>query len=144
MCYGGAINQNRRNLEVEISRVRKKIESGASFFLTQPVFTMEQAQRLRRIKRETGTRILCGIMPLVSRKNALFMKNEMSGIDIPQELIERYPENGTREDGEKVAVQIAREMMELVDDFADGYYFSFPFNRVYLLEQIMKERTLRE
>ena len=72
------------------------------------------------------------------------MKNEMSGIDIPQELIERYPENGAREDGEKVAVQIAREMMELVDDFADGYYFSFPFNRVYLLEQIMKERTLRE
>lgn len=144
LCYGGAINQNRRNLEVEISRVRKKIESGASFFLTQPVFTMEQAQRLRRIKRETGTRILCGIMPLVSRKNALFMKNEMSGIDIPQELIERYPENGAREDGEKVAVQIAREMMELVDDFADGYYFSFPFNRVYLLEQIMKERTLRE
>lgn len=144
LCYGGAINQNRRNLEVEISRVRKKIESGASFFLTQPVFTMEQAQRLRRIKRETGTRILCGIMPLVSRKNALFMKNEMSGIDIPQELIERYPENGTREDGEKVAVQIAREMMELVDDFTDGYYFSFPFNRVYLLEQIMKERTLRE
>ena len=138
LCYGGAINQNRRNLEVEISRVRKKIESGASFFLTQPVFTMEQAQRLRRIKKETGTRILCGIMPLVSRKNALFMKNEMSGIDIPQELIERYPENGSREDGEKVAVQIAREMMELVDDFADGYYFSFPFNRVYLLEQIMK------
>lgn len=138
LCYGGAINQNRHNLEVEISRVRKKIESGASFFLTQPVFTMEQAQRLRRIKKETGTRILCGIMPLVSRKNALFMKNEMSGIDIPQELIERYPENGSREDGEKVAVQIAREMMEMVDDFADGYYFSFPFNRVYLLEQIMK------
>lgn len=138
LCYGGAINQNRRNLEVEISRVRKKMESGASFFLTQPVFTIEQAQRLRCIKKETGARILCGIMPLVSRKNALFMKNEMSGIDIPQELIERYPENGSREDGEKVAVQIAREMMEIVDDFSDGYYFSFPFNRVYLLEQIMK------
>lgn len=138
LCYGGAINQNRRNLDVEISRVKKKMESGASFFLTQPVFTAEQAACLRRIKRETGARILCGIMPLVSRKNALFMKNEMSGIEIPQELIERYPENGTREDGERVAVQIAREMMDIVRDFADGYYFSFPFNRVYLLEQIMQ------
>lgn len=138
LCYGGAINQNRRNLDVELSRVKKKMASGASFFLTQPIFTKEQAERLRQIKKETGARILCGIMPLVSRKNALFMKNEMSGIEIPQELIERYPENGSREEGEQVAVQIAREMMEEVCDFADGYYFSFPFNRVYLLEQIMR------
>lgn len=84
LCYGGAINQNRRNLDVELSRVKKKMASGASFFLTQPIFTKEQAERLRQIKKETGARILCGIMPLVSRKNALFMKNEMSGIEIPR------------------------------------------------------------
>ena len=56
--------------------MNKKMEDGAEFFLTQPVFTEEDAARLRRIKEETGAKILCGIMPLISRKNAMFMKNE--------------------------------------------------------------------
>ena len=53
LCYGGAINQGRKNLDVKIGRVKKKMEEGAEFFLTQPVFTEEDAARLRRIKDET-------------------------------------------------------------------------------------------
>ena len=52
--YGGAINQGRRNLEVEIGRVKKKMAAGATFFLTQPISTQESADRVRRIKEETG------------------------------------------------------------------------------------------
>ena len=115
------------------------MEAGAEFFLTQPVFTAEDAERLRRVKKETGARILCGIMPLVSRKNALFMKNEISGVNVTDEVIERYPENADREDGENVGVELAKEMIEATRDFADGYYFSFPFNRTYLLKRIIQE-----
>lgn len=139
LSYGGAINQGRRNLEVEIGRVKKKMEAGAEFFLTQPTFSKEDADRIRKIKEETGARILCGIMPLVSRKNALFMKNEISGIPVTDEIVARYPENGTKEEGEAVGVAIAKEMMEYTKDFVDGYYFSFPFNKVYLLQKIMSE-----
>lgn len=138
LTYGGAINQGRKNLDVEIGRVRKKMEAGAEFFFTQPVFSKEDADRIKRIKEETGARILCGIMPLISRKNALFMKNEIAGIPVTDEIVERYPENGTKEEGEAVGVAIAREMMEYTKDFVDGYYFSFPFNRVYLLKQILQ------
>lgn len=74
--------------------------AGAGFFLTQPVFSKEDAERIRRIKASTGARILCGIMPLISRKNALFMKNEIAGIHVPDEIIERYPEEGSKEAGE--------------------------------------------
>ena len=137
VCYGGAINQGRRNLEVEISRVLKKMEAGATFFLTQPVSTKESAERLRRIKQETGARILCGIMPFVSLKNALFMKNEMTGIDVTDEVLARYRADMTREEGEAAGIALAKEMMALTDDFADGYYFSFPFNRVSMLEKIL-------
>lgn len=137
LCYGGAINQGRRNLEVEIGRVKKKMEAGATFFLTQPVSTKESVERVRRIKEETGARILCGIMPFVSLKNATFMKNEMTGIDVTEEVLSRYREDMTREEGEQAGVALAREMMELTDDFADGYYFSFPFNRVSMLEKIL-------
>lgn len=139
LTYGGAINQSRRRIESEIKRVQKKMEAGAEFFLTQPVFTEEDAERLRRIKEETGARILCGIMPLVSRKNALFMKNEISGVNVTDEVIERYPENADREDGENVGVELAKEMIAITKDFADGYYFSFPFNRTYLLKRIIQE-----
>lgn len=139
LTYGGAINQSRRRIESEIKRVQKKMEAGAEFFLTQPVFTAEDAERLRRIKEETGARILCGIMPLVSRKNALFMKNEISGVNVTDEVIERYPETADREDGENVGVELAKEMIAATRDFADGYYFSFPFNRTYLLKRIIQE-----
>lgn len=139
LTYGGAINQSRRRIESEIKRVQKKMEAGAEFFLTQPVFTAGDAERLRRVKEETGARILCGIMPLVSRKNALFMKNEISGVNVTDEVIERYPENADREDGENVGVELAKEMIAATRDFADGYYFSFPFNRTYLLKRIIQE-----
>lgn len=138
VCYGGAINQGRRNLEIEIGRVKKKMEAGATFFFTQPVSTAESAQRIRYIKQETGARILCGIMPFVSLKNAIFMKNEMAGIDVTDEVLARYREDMTREEGEQAGILLAKDMMALMDDFADGYYFSFPFNRVSMLKKILQ------
>ena len=137
VSYGGAINQGRRNLEVEIGRVKKKMTAGATFFLTQPISTKESADRVRRIKEETGARILCGIMPFVSLKNATFMKNEMAGIDVTDEVLERYRADMTREEGEQAGVQLAKEVIAMTEDFADGYYFSFPFNRVTMLEKIL-------
>lgn len=137
LCYGGAINQGRKNIEVELGRVKKKLAAGAQFFLTQPVFCEEDVQRLRYIKEETGARILCGIMPLISRRNALFMKNEIAGVNVPDELVERYPENGSRREGEAVGIELAKQMIKLTQDFADGYYFEFPFNRTYMLKEIL-------
>ena len=138
ICYGGCINQGRRNLEVEIGRVKRKMEAGATFFFTQPVSTRAAAERVRKIKEETGARILCGIMPFVSLKNAMFMKNEMTGIEVTEEVLSRYHEGMSRQEGEKAGIGLAREMMALMDDFADGYYFSFPFNRVHMLEPILQ------
>ena len=138
IVYGGAINQTRRNLDVEISRVRKKMDAGATFFLTQPVFDDKGIARLRQIKQETGARILCGIMPFVSLRNATFMKNEMTGINVTDEILARYSADMTKEEGEDTGIQIAKEIITKTSDFVDGYYFSFPFNRVYLLERIIK------
>ncbi|MBQ4283162.1 MAG: bifunctional homocysteine S-methyltransferase/methylenetetrahydrofolate reductase [Lachnospira sp.] len=137
LCFGGAINQNRTNMVWEIGRVKKKMNAGATFFMTQPVFDESGAMKLKKFKEETNATILCGIMPFVSLRNALFMKNEMKGIEVSDEVIERYKTCISKEDGEAVGVQIAKEVIALTKDFVDGYYFSFPFNRVYLLEQIL-------
>lgn len=139
ICYGGAINQGRRNLDVEIGRVKKKMVAGASFFLTQPVSTAHGVESLRRVKEETGARILCGIMPFVSLKNATFMKNEMAGIEVTEEVLSRYRADMTKEEGENAGIALAREIIAMTEDFVDGYYFSFPFNRVEMLEKILKK-----
>lgn len=138
LSYGGAINQGRKKIELEINRINKKMAAGAEFFLTQPVFSEDEVQRLRYIKEQTNAIIFCGIMPLVSRKNALFMKNEIAGVNVTEEIIARYPKDGTKKQGEQVGVALAQEIITMVEDIIDGYYFSFPFNRVYLLPQIMK------
>ena len=65
------------------------------------------------------------------------MKNEITGIAISDEIVNRYPEKGTKEAGEAIGVEIAKEIISYTKDFVDGYYFSFPFNRVYLLKQII-------
>lgn len=139
ICYGGAINQNRVNIDSVVELTKKKMNAGARFFLTQPIFSKEEAEKIRHIKEETGATIFCGIMPLVSRRNAMFMKNEIVGINVTDEIVERYPENGTKEMGEEIGIALGREIITYVEDFADGYYFSIPFNRVYLLKKILKQ-----
>lgn len=63
------------------------------------------------------------------------MKNEMAGIDVTDEVLARYRADMTREEGEQAGVQLAKEVIVMTEDFADGYYFSFPFNRVTMLEK---------
>lgn len=138
MVFGGALNPGRANLEVEIGRVEKKMAQGASFFLSQPVFTEKTARRLEEVKERTGARILCGVMPLVSLRNALFIKNEMAGIEVEEETVACFKPDMTREEGEMAGVEIAGKVMEMTAGFADGYYFSIPFNRVYLLDKILQ------
>lgn len=137
IVYGGAVCYNRRNIEVEINRMEKKIAAGAKFFLSQPVFTSRDVEKLRYMKTRVNARILCGIMPLVSIRNARFIKNEMADIHVTEEIVNLFTPEMTKEEGEAVGVGIARQMLEETKDFADGYYFSIPFNRVYLLKQII-------
>ena len=137
MIYGGALNYNRRNIETEVHRINKKIAAGAKFFLSQPIFTSEDAEKLRYIKSRVDTKILCGIMPLVSQRNANFIKNEMADIHVTDEIVNLFAPEMSKVEGEAVGVNIARQMIAETKDFVDGYYFSIPFNRVYLLEQIL-------
>lgn len=138
--YGGSLNQGRANIDGEINRMQKKIKAGASYFLTQPIFSDEDINNIKYIKSKADTKILCGIMPLVSYRNATFIKNEITGIHVPESVVEKFDPDMTRKEGEKVGVAIAREVIEKLSDVADGYYFMLPFNRVHLVEEcLMKE-----
>ncbi len=136
--YGGALNHGRGLIDKVVERMKRKIDAGAKYFLTQPIYSIEDVERIRCIKEQVDTKILCGIMPLVSYRNACFIKNEISGIHVPDEIVNRYHPEMSREEAENVGASIAREMMELLDPIADGYYFMLPFNRVSLMDKIIR------
>ena len=115
--YGGALNHNRlchssRILPVDIDR-------------------------LKELKEKSGGRIIAGIMPLVSRKNALFIKNEMPGIHVTDQVLERYEAGMSREAYEDVAEAISVDLMKRLEDVCDGYYMMTPFNRAALIKRII-------
>ena len=135
--YGGALNQNTGSPDIIARRMQRKMEAGASWFMTQPVFSQEGIARLAQLREMTGARILAGIMPLVSRRNALFMQNEMPGIEIPDSILQRYPEEASREEYEQAALQISLELIDRLRDCCDGYYLMTPFNRTGLIRNIL-------
>lgn len=106
-------------------------------FLTQPVYGQEDIDRLKELKEKSGGRIIAGIMPLVSRKNALFIKNEMPGIHVPDQVLERYEAGMSREAYEDVAEAISVDLMKRLEDVCDGYYMMTPFNRAALIKRII-------
>ncbi|MCM1157797.1 MAG: bifunctional homocysteine S-methyltransferase/methylenetetrahydrofolate reductase [Bacteroidales bacterium] len=135
--YGGALNYAGVNIDAIADRMKKKMAAGCSYFLTQPVYSDADMERVRELKRRTGAKIILGIMPLVSLKNAMFMKNELPGIDVPDEIICRYKAEMSRQEAEDTAEEISVEIGRKAMDFADGFYLMTPFNRVALINRIV-------
>lgn len=143
IVFGGALNYGRANIDKEIERMEKKCQAGADFFLTQPIYGDEDIERIKYIKSKIDTHIICGIMPLVSYANALFMKNEIHGIHVPDEIVDLYSPDMTREQGENTGISIALSLIEKLKDVADGYYFMVPFNRAGMICKIVKKMKSR-
>jgi homocysteine S-methyltransferase len=136
---GGALNLNVLNKEVEFNRMLKKIEKGAKFFLTQPVYDDEAIEFLRKIKERTNVKILAGLLPVVSYRNAVFLNNELPGVTIPDKYVKMFSENMTKEEAQEIGVKITVEIGRKLKDICDGLYFITPFNRVSMLIEIIEQ-----
>ena len=138
MTVFGALNLNARNFDVELRRAKEKLENGMSGFLTQPVLSAQAVENLRK-SRETlgaGAKILAGIMPVVSQRNAIFMENEINGIHVEDWIIEKFA-GLDRAQGEELGLAISLEMAKAALPYADGLYLMTPFNRVALMERLI-------
>jgi methionine synthase I (cobalamin-dependent)/5,10-methylenetetrahydrofolate reductase len=123
----------------ELDRFRQKIEAGAEFAITQPVFDADALFRfLDRVEQAgPGIPTLAGVWPLTSFKNAEFMRNEVPGVEVPDSVMARMAACRTREDGMAEGVRIAREMCERVRDRVAGFQVSAPFGRVDVALQVL-------
>ncbi|HXY68718.1 MAG TPA: bifunctional homocysteine S-methyltransferase/methylenetetrahydrofolate reductase [Gemmatimonadales bacterium] len=116
----------------ELKRFEWKVDAGADFAITQPVFDPEQLERF--LDRAAGFRIpvVAGIWPLISLRNAEFLANEVPGVSVPAEVIARM--RRAQERGKDAAlaegVAIAREMLERIRPAVQGVQVSAPFGRI--------------
>ena len=138
MTVFGALNLNARNFDVELRRAGEKLENGMSGFLTQPVLSEQAVENLRRTRETLGSRakILAGIMPVVSQRNAIFMENEINGIHVEEGIIQQFA-GLDRAQGEELGLEISLKMARKALPYADGFYLMTPFNRVALMERLI-------
>ena len=139
MHLGGALNYQGVNVDAIVGRMNKKIEQGCEYFLTQPIYSDEDIERIRLLKSRVDCKIICGIMPLVSYRNALYMHNEMPGVNVPDYVVDSFRADMSREEAEAVSRRISVEIADKLYDVADGYYFMTPFWRVQLIGSIIDE-----
>lgn len=138
-AIGCAFNPNVRDVDHQVRRLKKKVEAGAHFALSQPLYDMDRiAHTYERIREGVGDfPVFFGVLPAVSARNAEFLAHEVPGITMPEPLIERMrktPEDKQREEGVKISMELIERAME----FSPGFYIIPPFGSVDISIDLIK------
>ena len=131
-AIGVGVNPAAPDLEHELRRFHWKVDAGAEFAITQPVFDLAQLDRFLQRVEQYRIPIIGGIWPLVSLRNAEFLANEVPGVSVPDEVLHRMrrASDAGREAALAEGVGIAREMLEAVRARLAGAQVSAPLGRV--------------
>ncbi|MFL8675320.1 methylenetetrahydrofolate reductase [Clostridioides sp. GD02404] len=132
----GALNINAINFDSQLKHAKIKIENGVTMFLTQPVLTEQALINLKKAKEILPAKILGGIIPVVSYRNACFMNNEISGITVSQNIIDLYKDT-SKEESTKLAINISTQIAKEIEPYVDGYYIITPFKRIDIICDII-------
>ncbi len=133
---GVGMDPNSVNPDHEIHRMQLKKEAGAEYVITQPVFDVDSLEAFLE-KADLGDLFLvAGIWPLVSLRNAEFMKNEVPGVFVPDAVIRQIAAYDSKEDQLKAGIEIAQAMVDRVLGFVQGIQVSAPFGRYNLAVEV--------
>jgi homocysteine S-methyltransferase len=133
---GVAANPGVGDIENELKRFTYKVEAGAEYAITHPVFDLRLLEDfLERIK-EHRIPVIAGIWPLVSLRNAEFMKNDLR-VSMPEEIMLRMAQAETPEAAREEGIKIAQEMVRAVQPYVDGVQVSAPFGRFEIAAEVI-------
>ncbi len=137
---GVGVNPGAVNMEEEIRRFEWKVEAGAEYAITQPVFDTEQLRRFLDMISHVRIPIVAGIWPLVSFRNAEFLHNEVPGVEVTPEILERMrvASDRSKEHAREEGIAIARESLLEVRDVIQGVQVSAPFGNVKYALQVFE------
>ena len=141
----GGLNINAVRFDSELDRAKEKMDCGVSAFLTQPVLSEQATLHLERAMDELrGAKLIGGLFPVVSEKNARFLQSEVHGITVDEAVVRAYA-GLDRAQGEEMAVRLCREAASRISPFVDGYYIMTPFQRAELVCRVIRAtRNLAE
>lgn len=136
---GVGANPGAINLDEEIHRLNWKVDAGAEYIITQPVFDVKIFEKfLNRIK-HIKLPIIAGIWPLTSFRNAQFMNNEVPGCSVPHTILNKLKEvEDSKIESIEVGVEIARSTIKQLQGAIQGLQISAPFGKVNLVKEVLK------
>lgn len=130
----------------EMNRLRKKIEAGAELIMTQPVYDPAHLERFLEHTSDLEVPVMVGILPLASYKNAAFLDQNVPGMGIPPEILERMRKAGSGDDGRREGISIACEVLQSLRYRVAGAYLMPPLGRydmaAEILESLGEDRNL--
>ncbi|MDG0030802.1 bifunctional homocysteine S-methyltransferase/methylenetetrahydrofolate reductase [Priestia sp. Y58] len=130
-----AFNPNVRHLDRAVQRLEKKIDCGAHYFITQPLYSTKQIEEVYEATKHLTTPVYIGIMPLTSARNARFIHHEVPGIKLSEDILERMDATGNdRLRGEVEGLAIAKNLIDTAYELFDGIYLITPFMRYEMTE----------
>ncbi|MEH7330801.1 bifunctional homocysteine S-methyltransferase/methylenetetrahydrofolate reductase [Priestia megaterium] len=130
-----AFNPNVRHLDRAVQRLEKKIDCGAHYFITQPLYSTKQIEEVYEATKHLTTPVYIGIMPLTSARNARFIHHEVPGIKLSEDILERMDATGNdRIRGEVEGLAIAKNLIDTAYELFDGIYLITPFMRYEMTE----------
>jgi homocysteine S-methyltransferase len=137
---GVGVNPGHLDLDYELKRLDWKVKAGAEYAITQPVFDVAQLEHFLKRIEELQLPVVAGIWPLLSYRNAQFMNNEVPGVSVPDEVMERMriANDKSKEHALHEGVAIARETLERVRGRVAGVQVSAPLGRVDLALQVFE------
>ncbi|MFK3936255.1 bifunctional homocysteine S-methyltransferase/methylenetetrahydrofolate reductase [Alkalihalobacillus sp. NPDC078783] len=142
---GAAFNPNVKYIDKAVKRLEKKIESGADYFMSQPVYDINQLKAIYDETKHLEQPIYIGIMPIVSSRNAEFLHNEVPGIKLTSGIREvMATHEGDSESSKREGLAIAKELVDAACEWFNGIYLITPFMHYDLtvtLSEYIKERT---
>lgn len=133
-----AFNPNVRVVERAVGRLEKKIEAGADYFITQPVYSKEKIIEVYEATKHLETPIFIGIMPLTSVRNSEFLHHEVPGIKLSEEVLERMRATGEDKEAARFeGIAIAKELIDTAAELFNGIYLITPFMRYDMSIELM-------
>lgn len=141
-CIGTAVNPTAADLAKEIGRLERKIEAGAHFALTQPVYDLPLLDKFLSSMGNLKIPVLVGILPLRSARQAEYLHNEVPGINIPDEIRKRIHDAG-EDSARETGIKIAIEFLQQAKSQVAGAYFMPPVGDYDMAAQIVAESGIR-
>lgn len=127
----GSFDPHVRNIDAAVRKLETKIESGMHYFITQPVFTKEKIIEIYEATQHLNVPIFIGVMPITSYNNALFLHNEVPGIKMTDDVLERFKDvAGDKAATYDLSISICKSLIDTVHKYFNGLYLITPFERV--------------